>query len=110
MLVVISIFNPIYLKSQTIMEYPIEPGQRMIIKTNRLPLFEKLSHKVICLGKVKSTKNGIIAKKCTYVDENHLSHYIDVPLFLLWRIADDEDLIEMHETYVNSKYLANKNH
>lgn len=85
------------------MDYPIEPGQRMLVKPNRFEKYADFAHTVVCLGEVESDKNGIIAKRCSYVDNEHLTQYIDIPLFLLWRIADDEDLLEKHEIYIHSK-------
>jgi len=89
------------------MEYPLESGQRMLVKPNSFKEFADLSHTVVCLGKIQSGKNGIIAKRCSYVDEDHFTQYIDIPLFLMWRIADDEDLLEIHEIYVYSYSTKN---
>lgn len=84
-------------------DYPLEPGQRMIVKPNAWGQYADYGHLVVCLGKVISTDKGIIAKDCSYVDDTHKVHTISIPLFLLWRIADDEDLLEMHENYIHSK-------
>ena len=78
-------------------DYPLEPGQRMIVRPNGFKAFTDLGHKVLCLGEIVSTKKGIIAKDCSYSVDNH-PHYISIPLFLLWRIADDENLLEYYES------------
>jgi len=89
-------------------EYPLEPGQRMIIKPNYFPEYAELAHLVVSLGDVKSTKEGIIVKDCMYMEE-HRAKYLDIPLVLLWRIADEEDLLEMHEVYMQFKNLHQVN-
>lgn len=92
-----------------VLDYPIEPGQRMLVKPNGFGKYADYAHFVVCLGEVLSTDEGIIAKDCFYFDNEKGNHqYIDIPLFLLWRIADDEDLLEMHESYLQSKKLANE--
>lgn len=91
------------------MEYPLEPGQRMIVRPNKFGNYADYGHYMVCLGEVVSTEIGIIAKNCSYVDDDHRVHMIDIPLFLLWRIADDEDLLEMHENYIHSKNLSREN-
>ena len=85
------------------MEYPIESGQRMLVRPNCFGKYADYAHYVVCLGEVVSTVEGIIVKNCSYVNDEHLTQYLDIPLFLLWRIADDEDLLEMHEIYIHSK-------
>lgn len=84
------------------MEYPIESGQRMLVKPNGFEQYCDFGHLVVCFGKVVSTKKGIIVKDCSYVDKEGFTEYIDIPLFLLWRIADEEDLLEAHEVFIYS--------
>ncbi len=79
-------------------DYPLESGQRMIIRPNNFEKYSKLGHKLICLGKVISTKTGVVAKNCTWSDEENNLNYITIPLVLLWRIADDENLLEYYES------------
>ena len=90
------------------MEYPIESGQRMLVRPNNFPKYAEYAHLVICLGTVESTKEGIIAKKCSYFDDEKGCQYLDIPLFLLWRIADEENLLAVHESYIQSKNYIEK--
>jgi hypothetical protein len=83
------------------MDYSLGVGQRMIVKPNNFGKYADMGHRVLVLDKVISTEKGIIAKDCSYVDELRV-HYIDIPLFLLWRIADKENLLDMHEAYIYS--------
>ena len=84
-------------------DYPLEPGQRMIIKPNAFGEYAELGFKVVLLHEVVSTEKGIIANCFYHQEQKELP--ISIPLFLLWRIADDEDLLEMHENYIHSKKL-----
>lgn len=79
-------------------DYPLEPGQRMIVRPNNFEKYKRLGHKVLGLGAIISTKDGIIAKDCSYEDEDQKLQYISIPLVLLWRIADDENLLEYYES------------
>ena len=90
------------------MEYPIESGQLMLVRPNRFDKYTDYVHTVVCFGQVVSSKEGILVKNCSYVDDEHITQYIDIPLFLLWRIADDEDLLEMHEIYVHSTNIKKR--
>lgn len=90
------------------MEYLLEQGQRMVVKPNTFGKYSDWGHKVIVMDKVSSTEKGTFAR-CSYVDEDLRIHYVDIPLFLLWRIADDEDLLEMHENYLHSINLHQEN-
>lgn len=84
-------------------DYPIEPGQLMIVRANNFGPYTKWSHLVVCLHQVVSSENGTMAH-CYYMNDNK-ENPIAIPLFLLWRIADDEDLLEMHENFIHSKNL-----
>lgn len=84
-------------------DYPLEPGQKMIVRTNAFGPYAEYSHMLVLLHKVNSTESGVVAD-CFYI-KDHKEHPISIPLFLLWRIADDEDLLEMHENYIHSKNL-----
>lgn len=85
--------------------YPVEKGQRMLVRPNEFGRYGEHAHRVVGMGDVVSTERGIMAINCTWVDDDHRLNYIDIPLFLLWRIADEEDLLSMHERYVHSKFL-----
>ena len=90
-------------------EYPLESGQMMIVRPNRFEEYSDLNYRVVALSQVESTESGIIAH-CSYYDEEKGCILLDIPLYLLWRIADDEDLLEMHENYVHSiKFSQNNN-
>ncbi|MCW3077436.1 MAG: hypothetical protein JWO32_2045 [Bacteroidetes bacterium] len=84
-------------------DYPLQYGQKMVVRSNSFGLYEQYAHRLVCLKEVVSTKEGIIAH-CWYV-ENHQPVDISIPLFLLWRIADEEDLLEIHENFIHSKNL-----
>ena len=88
-------------------DYPLEQGQRMIVKPNKFGLYEDWGHRIVLLFNVISTEKGIIAY-CHYYKEQR-EYSIEIPLFLLWRIADDEDLLEIHENYIHSKNITNSN-
>lgn len=85
--------------------YPMERGQMMLVKPNRFEEYSDLNYRVVVLIQVNSTENGVIAH-CTYYDEEKGSILLDIPLYLLWRIADDEDLLEMHENYMHSVKIS----
>ena len=89
------------------MEYPIEKGQRMLVRPNNFESFKSYAHQVVVLFEVKSTENGIIAH-CSYYDDSTGEQRLDIPLFLLWRIADDEDLLALHEAFIQSRKLPYK--
>lgn len=84
-------------------DYPLEPGQRMIVRPNAFGPYAEHGHRVVCLENVVSTQDGIIAN-CNYVDNGEV-YEVTIPFFLLWRIADDEDLLELHEKYVHSRKI-----
>ena len=88
------------------MDYPIESGQMMIVRPNRFENYCDLNYRVVVLDYVKSTNYGVIAH-CYYYDDDKGSMSLDIPLYLLWRIADDEDLLEMHEKHLHSLKSAN---
>lgn len=83
--------------------YPLVYGQKMAVKSNSFGPYEKYAHKLVCLKEVVSSEKGIMAN-CWYV-KDHMVYDISIPLFLLWRIADDEDLLEIHENYKHSQNL-----
>jgi hypothetical protein len=85
-------------------DYPLEPGQRMLVRTNSFGPYSEYSHMLVTFHKVTSTNSGIMTI-CHYVDDFHKVHEISIPLFLLWRIADEENLLEMHENYIHSQNL-----
>ncbi len=99
-----SFFCLFIIKRAFMNDYPLEKSQLMLVRPNSFGLYSRYAHFVVCLIEVASTDKGIIAK-CYYVDDDHKIHEISIPLFLLWRIADDEDLLEMHEQYIHSKCL-----
>lgn len=85
-------------------DYPLEPGQRMIVRPNNFGPFAEKGFMVVLIQKVVSTKKGIIAYCHYYKDQKE--YPLNIPLFLLWRIADDENLLELHENYINSKNVG----
>lgn len=85
-------------------DYPLERGQQMLVRPNKFKEFADFGHQVMLLHEVKSTDEGIIAE-CSYLKEQK-EHYISIPFYLLWRIADDEDLLEMHENYIHGKKIT----
>jgi hypothetical protein len=67
--------------------------KRVIVKPNLIQEYFKYGHMLLAFGDV-IVKDGIhYAENCAYVEGGE-EKFVTIPLELLWRVADEEDLLE----------------